>query len=140
MSKLMLAFTALTLGLSRTTTAQTAYGSAANTAEVGGLEIERTPRYRAREPFEAPKPRVERTGRAPLSNAVWVPGFWDLRGNPKTGPRAGWIWVPGRWVVPPRPGLHWDAAHWGWRDERWSWIPGHWVRRPPSGLVSDPRP
>jgi hypothetical protein len=86
MSKLMLALTAFALGLSRTTAAQTAYvGSVSRTAEVGGLEIGRVPRYRARHPFEAPKPRVERTGRAPSSQSVWVLGFWDLRGNPKTG-------------------------------------------------------
>lgn len=106
MSKLILAFTVLTLGLSRAAGAQTAYiGSAAHTAEVGGLEIERVPRYRARKPFEAPK----------------------------TGRRAGWSWIPGRWAVPPGHGLRWDAPHWGWIGESWSWIPGHWVRRPASG-------
>lgn len=138
MSKLIFALAALTLG--QTATAQTAYSGAAHTAELGGLEIERVPRYRAREPFEAPKPRVERAGRAPSSHAVLVPGFWDLRGNPKTGLRAGWIWVPGRWMVPSQPGLHWNAAHWGWQDESWSWIPGHWVRRPAGGLVSAGHP
>lgn len=141
MSKLILALTALTLGVSRITAAQSPYvGSAAHTADVGGVQIQRAPRYHVRKPFEAPKPRVERTGRAPSSRAVWVPGFWDLRGNPMAGLRAGWIWVPGRWAVPPQHGMHWNAAHWGWQDESWSWIPGHWVRRAAGGLVSAGHP
>lgn len=81
MSRLMLAVAALTLSLGRTAGAQAPYGAAAYTAEVGGVEIDRVPRYRARHPFEAPKPR------APVAS------------------RGGWTWVPGHWAVPPRAGM-----------------------------------
>ena len=60
------------------------------------------------------------------AGAVWIPGFWDLQGDPRTAPHAGWVWVPGRLEPPPMPGAHWDDAHWGWNAEWWSWIPGHW--------------
>ena len=72
--------------------------------------------------------RIEITGVAPSKHAVWVPGFWDLEGNPSTGARAGWEWVPGQWMTPPARNAHWFPAHWGWSDGWWSWIPGHWTQ------------
>jgi WXXGXW repeat (2 copies) len=60
------------------------------------------------------------------AHTVWIPGFWDITGNPATGLRAGWVWTPGRWVMQPVAGAHWVPGDWGWRNGWWSWIPGHW--------------
>ena len=70
--------------------------------------------------------RVEAT-RAPSAAAVRVPGFWDLRGDPRTAPHAGWVWVASGWLEPPVPGARWDPGHWGWDRGWYSWIPAHWV-------------
>jgi hypothetical protein len=118
---------ALSLGLSRTGAAQTSVAHASDTA---GIQQVSATHYRARLPVKAPAPRPETKGQAPSANAVWVAGFWDLKGDPATAPRGGWLWVPGRWTEPPAPGAYWDASHWGWSDEWWSWIPGHWDSRP----------
>ncbi|HKU61772.1 MAG TPA: hypothetical protein VJQ44_11185 [Gemmatimonadales bacterium] len=61
------------------------------------------------------------------AEAVWVPGFWDLRADPRQAPRAGWVWVPGRWLEPPVPGAEWDEGHWDWDRGWYTWIPSHWV-------------
>lgn len=74
-------------------------------------------------------PRSEHGSKAPSpsAEAVWVPGFWDLRESPQRAPRAGWEWVPGRWLEPPVPGARWDPGHWDWDRGWYSWIPAHWV-------------
>lgn len=69
----------------------------------------------------------ETRGRAPSADAVWVPGFWDLQGNPQTAPHGGYVWVPGSWLEPPVPGARWDPGHWDWDQGWYSWIPAHWV-------------
>jgi hypothetical protein len=109
---------ALSLGLNRAGMAQT--------AGQGGILKENVAVYRAKEPMKAPVAKPETKGSAPSADAVRIEGFWDLQGDPRTAPNAGWVWVPGRWIVPPVRGARWDPAHWGWRDEWWSWIPGHW--------------
>ena len=58
--------------------------------------------------------------------AVWVPGFWNFEGNPKTAPHGGWVWVSGRLEKPPMRGAYWDEAHWGWNAGWFTWVPGHW--------------
>jgi hypothetical protein len=85
------------------------------------------PIYRARQPINAPVAKAEAEGRAPSAQAVRIPGFWELQGDPATAPNGGWVWVPGRWEVPPFRGAYWEAGHWGFRDEWWSYIPGHWA-------------
>lgn len=62
---------------------------------------------------------VERPGRAPSANHVWVAGYhrWDGR---------AYVWVPGRYEVPPRPHAHWVAHHWVHRDGGWVLVEGHW--------------
>jgi YXWGXW repeat-containing protein len=126
----------LTIGFGRSAVAQTA-----STAGVGTVAAVNHTVYRAKEPPEAPAAKRETKSPAPAADAVWVPGYWDLRADRATAPRAGWAWVSGRWARPPVAGARWDPAHWGWSDEWWSWIPGHWVRRgrhgyPPS-LTTD---
>jgi hypothetical protein len=81
-------------------------------------------RHRNEAPRPASKHPTKRTTH--VSNAVWIPGFWDLHGDPATGQRAGWVWTPGRWITTPMPGAHWVPGDWGWQHEWWSWIPGHW--------------
>jgi len=64
---------------------------------------------------------------APTAGAVWVPGFWDLRGDPRTAPHGGYVWVRGTWLTPPVPDAHWDPGHWGWDGGWYAWVPAHWV-------------
>jgi hypothetical protein len=110
--------TALSLGLTQAGVAQS--------PSQGAIQKANAVVYRAKEPVKAPAAKPETKGSAPSADAVQIPGFWDLKGDPATAPNAGWVWVPGRWIVPPFPGARWDPAHWGWRDEWYSWIPGHW--------------
>lgn len=77
------------------------------------------------------------SGKALSADAVWVPGFWDLRDDPGTTPRAGWVWIAGRWLEPPVPGARWDPGHWGWSNEWYTWIPAHWVVPGRHGYPSD---
>jgi hypothetical protein len=126
----------LCLGLSRSGTAQTAETDAALSIEATDLTV-----YRAKEPARVPIAKSEVRGRAPSNNAVWVPGYWDLRGDRNTGRSAGWVWEPGRWRTPRVQQARWDPAHWGFDDAWWSWVPGHWVAQGPHGyppsLTSD---
>lgn len=112
----------LSLGTSRSSVAQTA-----DTAEVMTIETVNLQLYRAKEPSAVPAAKSESRTRSPGGKAVWIPGFWDLRGSRNSAPRAGWVWVSGRWVEPPARGARWEPAHWGMLEESWSWIPGHWV-------------
>jgi hypothetical protein len=70
----------------------------------------------ANAPTAAPAKAVHRKGNknpAPAAEAVWMPGFWDLRGEPRTAPHGGYVWVPGSWLTPPVPDARWDPGHWG---------------------------
>lgn len=110
----------LCVGMHRSSVAQTA-----DRAEV--MTIETVQLYRAKEPAPIPAAKPETKTRSPGGKAVWIPGFWDLRGNRNSAPRAGWVWIQGRWVTAPERRARWEPAHWGEVDESWSWIPGHWV-------------
>jgi len=112
----------LSVGLSRSTAAQ-----AADTVEVVTVETVQLTAFRAKEPSIPPAAKRETRTPAPSAGAVWVPGFWDLRGSRATASRAGWVWVPGAWITPPVPHARWDPGHWGWSDKWYSWIPAHWV-------------
>jgi hypothetical protein len=109
---------ALSVGLSRVGLAQSADG--------GSVEKATTTVYRAKEPMKAPPLKEEAKAAAHPAHAVWIPGFWNLEGNPATAPRGGWVWVSGRWDVPPVRGAQWDDSHWGFSGGWWSWTPGHW--------------
>jgi hypothetical protein len=126
----------LCLGLSRSGVAQTA-----DRAHAGSMETVHVTAYRVKQPARVPTAKSETRGRAPSRSAIWIPGFWDLQGDPNSGPRAGWVWVVGRWTTPPMQHARWDPAHWGWSNDWWSWVPGHWVARGPHGyqpsLTSD---
>ena len=77
--------------------------------------------------ISSPAPRPPTANHvAHAMNAVWIPGFWDLRGDPQSAPRGGWVYVPGQWVTPPAPGTRWVPGDWGWNNDWWSWTPGHW--------------
>jgi hypothetical protein len=115
----------LSLGFSRNGVAQTS--NAPDSTAVLTVEAVELTVYRTKEPGKTPVAKPETRGKAPAANAVWIPGFWDLRAGRNTAPRAGWTWVPGRWATPPARAARWDPAHWGWSNEWWSWIPGHWV-------------
>jgi WXXGXW repeat (2 copies) len=111
----------LLLGMSRSAAAQMADTTVAN------VETVKLTGFRSKAPTDPPAAKSETKGTAPSAQAVWVPGFWDLRGDLKISPRAGWVWVPGRWIEPPVPHARWNPGHWGWYDDWYSWIPGHWV-------------
>jgi hypothetical protein len=76
-------------------------------------------------PIEAARPPVTRSV-SHAANAVWIPGFWDLKGDPASSTRGGWVYIPGQWITPPIPGARWVPGEWGWYNEWWSWSPGHW--------------
>ena len=75
---------------------------------------------------ETPRPPVVAGPVAHAANAVWIPGFWDLQGDPASSTRGGWVYVPGQWVTAPIPGARWVSGDWGWYNDWWSWTPGHW--------------
>ncbi len=99
---------------------------AAQMARDSGIHMESRTVYHTRTPVPPPAAKTEAKPAERMAGAVWIPGFWDLEGDPNTAPRGGWVWVPGRLEEPPMPGAHWDEAHWGWEAEWWTWIPGHW--------------
>ena len=90
------------------------------------IQMETQAVYRSRMALPPPKARTEAKPAVSTAGAVWVPGFWNLEGDPMTAPRGGWVWVPGRLENPPMPGASWDDAHWGWNAGWYTWIPGHW--------------
>jgi hypothetical protein len=115
-------------GLLCSALSRTGMAQMADTANAVSIETVEVTVYRVKEPARAPIAKAETKGRAPSTDAIWVPGFWNLQGDRNTGTRAGWVWLPGQWLAPPVRGAHWVPAHWGWYDEWWSWIPGHWSR------------
>ena len=105
----------LGLGTTRAAAAQTAVpGLLSDASAVAGAEAVHRTEHRTKAPHLS-------------AEAVWVPGFWDLRESPQRAPRGGWEWVPGRWLEPPVPGARWDPGHWDWDRGWYSWIPAHWV-------------
>jgi hypothetical protein len=121
----------LFLGVSRNGVAQTS--NPPDTIKAPTVETVHLTAYRTKGPIRVPVAKSETKGKAPAANAVWIPGYWDLRADRNTAPQAGWAWVPGRWATPPAKAARWDPAHWGWANEWWSWIPGHWVLRGKDG-------
>jgi hypothetical protein len=66
-----------------------------------------------------PAPRYEVVP-SPRRGYVWVPGYWDWRGNRH-------VWVSGHWVRE-RRGYHYESARWVERDGRWYMERGRWNR------------
>jgi hypothetical protein len=104
----------LSLGTTRAAAAQTVPGLLSDASAVTEVEAAHRAVHRAKAPNLS-------------AEAVWVPGFWDLQGNPRTAPHGGYVWVPGSWLEPPVPGARWDPGHWDWDQGWYSWIPAHWV-------------
>ena len=99
---------------------------AAQMARQEEIVVETQAVYHSRLPLPQPAARSEAKPAVHTAGAVWVPGFWNFEGHPKTAPRGGWVWVPGRLEKPPMPGAYWDEAHWGWSSGWFTWVPGHW--------------
>ena len=57
---------------------------------------------------------------APRAGYVWVPGFWDWRGNRH-------VWARGHWERE-RRGYFWHPNRWEERDGRWVFEKGRWDR------------
>src|SRR5260221_8810448 len=57
---------------------------------------------------------------APRTGYVWVPGFWDWRGNHH-------VWIRGRWERE-RSGYYWHPNRWEQREGRWAFERGRWDR------------
>jgi hypothetical protein len=121
-SNLRMAALAAAIALS----AFTGANAAAQMARDSSATADSVETFRTKTPIAAPAARSEAKGASRVPGAVWVPGFWDLQGDPATAPHGGWVWVPGQWIAPPVPGAQWDEAHWGWNDGWWTWLPGHW--------------
>ncbi len=66
-----------------------------------------------------PRVQVERRGRAPSRNHVWVSGYQRWDGN-------AYAWAPGRWEQPPRAHAHWVAHRWVHQRGGWVLVEGHW--------------
>ena len=69
--------------------------------------------------FAPPPLRVEYVP-APRVGFVWVPGYWDWRGNRH-------VWVKGHWEKA-RPGYRYREPRWEQRDGRWYLERGRWDR------------
>jgi len=68
----------------------------------------------------APPPMlVEVPPPQPLSEAVWVGGYWGWQGR--------WVWCAGRWLPPPQPGYHWNQPYYEHRDGAVVFVAGHWA-------------
>ena len=66
-----------------------------------------------------PAPRHEVVP-APRAGYLWVPGFWDWRGNRH-------VWSKGRWERA-RSGYHFHPNRWEMHDGRWQLERGRWDR------------
>lgn len=60
---------------------------------------------------------------APRVGFVWVPGYWDWRGN-------AYIWIAGNYVRE-RPGYYWHSPQWVQGSRGWYSQPGRWDRHQP---------
>ena len=72
-------------------------------------------------PAPPPEPRVEAPAAAPVTSAVWIPGFWQWDG-------AAWVWVPGSWQLRPGASVTWRPPTWQPRGTVHILVPGAWVR------------
>ena len=66
-----------------------------------------------------PPPRAERMPEA-RRGYVWVPGYWDWRGNRH-------VWVKGSWMRE-RRGYTYQQPKWEERDGHWQMQRGNWKR------------
>jgi len=72
-------------------------------------------------PHAPPPLQIETPPPAPVTVAVWVPGFWQWSG-------ASWVWIAGSWQLRPAPSATWQPAEWRARGTVHVLIPGRWVR------------
>jgi hypothetical protein len=66
-----------------------------------------------------PRIHVERHGRRPSRNHVWVAGYQRWDGN-------AYQWNQGRWEQPPQPHQRWVAHHWVHQHGGYVMVDGHW--------------
>jgi hypothetical protein len=55
----------------------------------------------------------------PSPRHVWIPGFYEWRGNQH-------VWVKGRWELPPHAGAVWIEPRWDHRSNGYVFIAGFW--------------
>jgi|SRR5580704_17129940 hypothetical protein len=68
----------------------------------------------------APSPPADTVqGASPGTNYVWVPGYYDWRGD-------HYVWNPGAWVMTPATTSVWVPAHWEPTAGGYTWVAGHW--------------
>jgi hypothetical protein len=70
--------------------------------------------------YPPPAPLVEVQPAAPVSNYVWIGGYWWWGS-------ANWVWVPGYWC-PPYHGYSYIPGRWAWSGGYWRYGPGGWAR------------
>ena len=66
-----------------------------------------------------PRVHVERRGRPPSREHVWVSGYQRWDGN-------AYAWNEGRWEKRPHPRARWVSHHWVHRRDGWVLVEGHW--------------
>ncbi|HUQ95394.1 MAG TPA: YXWGXW repeat-containing protein [Bryobacteraceae bacterium] len=66
-----------------------------------------------------PRNVVERRGRAPGRDYVWISGYHNWDGHRH-------VWVPGRWDRAPRMRAKWVPHRWVRRNHGWVFVEGHW--------------
>ena len=67
-----------------------------------------------------PRIQVQKRGRAPSRNHVWVNGYQRWDGN-------AYSWNQGRWEQRPQPNSRWGQQKWNrQRDGGWVSTDGHW--------------
>ncbi len=66
-----------------------------------------------------PRIVVEKRGKRPGRDYVWLPGYYRWEGN-------RYIWEKGRWDRPPRAHARWIAPRWEHRRDGYVFIEGHW--------------
>lgn len=66
-----------------------------------------------------PRIVVQKRGRAPSRNHVWVQGYQSYNGH-------GYVWVPGRWEQRPQPRSRWVAHRWVHKNGGYVLVEGHW--------------
>jgi hypothetical protein len=88
-------------------------GEVALDLNLHGLEI-----VVGREPPSHPREVIIERDR-PSPRHVWIPGFYEWRGNQH-------VWIKGHWDLPPRAGAVWIEPRWEHRSNGYVFIAGFW--------------
>ncbi len=69
---------------------------------------------------QPPQNIVEVRPVVPFAGAVWIPGYWHIRGHHQR-------WIGGHWSAP-REGHRWEEGRWEHDRRHYRWVPGGWRR------------